>query len=69
MMLREICCDTCPYTPTCEEQNDFLRDILLADDDPDERCISCGAEVDHYLGCPDDPNPDYEAETKAMETR
>ena len=31
-------------------------------DFPDENCMSCGAEFDHYLGCPDDPNPDYEAE-------
>jgi hypothetical protein len=30
----------------------------------DWRCFSCGAEVDHYLGCPDDPNPDYEAEAE-----
>ena len=32
-MFREICCDSCPYSPTCEEENDFLRDIGLADDD------------------------------------
>jgi hypothetical protein len=31
--LREICCDTCPYSPTCEDYNEFLRDIGLADDD------------------------------------
>ena len=30
-----------------------------------EGCISCSAEIDHYLGCPDDPNPDYEAEAEA----
>lgn len=24
-MLHEICCDSCPYSPTCEEENDFLR--------------------------------------------
>lgn len=30
--LREICCDTCPLDPTCEEENDFLRDIGLADE-------------------------------------
>lgn len=29
-------------------------------------CISCGAEIDHYLGCPDDPNPDYEAEQEYL---
>lgn len=28
--LREICCDTCPMSPTCEEHNDFLADIGLA---------------------------------------
>ena len=33
MRLREICCDSCPLSPTCEEENDFLRDIGLADDD------------------------------------
>ena len=26
--LREICCDTCPLSPTCEEENDFLRDLF-----------------------------------------
>lgn len=25
-----ICCDTCPYTPTCEEEDQFLADIGLA---------------------------------------
>ena len=35
-------------------------------DDPDERCLSCGARVDHYLGCPDDPDPDYEAEAALL---
>lgn len=24
----EICCDTCPFTPTCEEIDDFERDVL-----------------------------------------
>lgn len=23
-----ICCDTCPYFPTCEEVDDFKRDVL-----------------------------------------
>lgn len=23
-----ICCDTCPLAPTCEEVEDFERDIL-----------------------------------------
>jgi hypothetical protein len=32
MMLREICCDSCPFSPTCEEENEFLRDIGQADD-------------------------------------
>lgn len=27
----ELCCDTCPLSPTCEEERDFLRDIGLAD--------------------------------------
>ena len=31
---------------------------------PPDRCLSCGAEVDHYLGCPDDPDPDYAAEAE-----
>jgi hypothetical protein len=30
--LREVCCDCCPYSPTCEEYNDWLRDIGLADE-------------------------------------
>ena len=35
--LLEICCDSCPYYPTCEEINDFHRDIgLLADECGDE---------------------------------
>jgi hypothetical protein len=28
-----ICCDTCPYSPTCEEKNDFLASIGLGDKD------------------------------------
>lgn len=28
-----ICCDTCPFAVTCEEQEDFLRDVLGLDDD------------------------------------
>lgn len=36
--------------------------------DPDhDGCISCGAEIDHYLGCPDDPNPDYAQEAELAE--
>jgi hypothetical protein len=38
-------------------------------DSDDQRCLSCGAEVDHYLGCADDPNPDYEAEAEATWAR
>jgi hypothetical protein len=25
-----ICCDTCPFFPTCEEEDDFLASIGLA---------------------------------------
>jgi hypothetical protein len=28
-----ICCDSCPYSPTCEENDDFLRQIFGLDDD------------------------------------
>jgi hypothetical protein len=47
--LREICCDSCPLSPTCEEENDFLRDIGLADDEWGEEC-----EELCIPGCPDD---------------
>jgi hypothetical protein len=31
-----ICCDTCPFVPTCEEVEDFERDVLhLCEDDDD----------------------------------
>jgi hypothetical protein len=33
MRLREICCDSCPFNPTYEEQNEFLRDTGVADDE------------------------------------
>jgi hypothetical protein len=23
----EICCDSCPFDPTCEEENDFLATL------------------------------------------
>jgi hypothetical protein len=23
-----VCCDTCPFYPTCEEVRDFERDVL-----------------------------------------
>lgn len=26
-----ICCDTCPLSPTCEEEADFLADIGLGE--------------------------------------
>lgn len=26
-----ICCDTCPYSPTCEEEEDFRREVLGLD--------------------------------------
>lgn len=26
-----ICCDTCPYSPTCEEEDDFLASIGLGE--------------------------------------
>lgn len=28
---RPICCDTCPFDPTCEEHNDFLESAGLID--------------------------------------
>jgi len=31
--LQEICCDCCPLYPTCEEVNEYLLDIGLADDE------------------------------------
>lgn len=27
-----ICCDCCPLVPTCEEVEDFRRDVLGLDD-------------------------------------
>lgn len=32
----EICCDTCPLSPTCEEINDFERDVLRLAEDGDD---------------------------------
>jgi len=29
--MHEICCDCCPLSPTCEEENDFLASIGLGD--------------------------------------
>ncbi len=28
-----ICCDTCPFFPTCEEEEDFMRNSLGLDED------------------------------------
>lgn len=28
-----ICCDTCPYSPTCEERDEFRREVLGLDED------------------------------------
>jgi hypothetical protein len=28
-----ICCDTCPFSPTCEEEDDFLASIGLTEDE------------------------------------
>lgn len=38
-----ICCDTCPYSPTCEEEDEFIADIFgLDDDECDEECEDTG---------------------------
>ncbi len=49
---REICCDTCPMSPTCEEYNDFLADIGLAP--------QWGEEYDDGHPGDDDDYPEYE---------
>jgi hypothetical protein len=36
-----MCCDTCPYSPTCEEQEDFLRQIGLLPDDEEYEPPDC----------------------------
>lgn len=36
------CCDTCPRSPTCEEENDFLADIGLGEPWGDDGCDCCG---------------------------
>lgn len=56
--------ELCPYWPG----EGCLRGVMPCnedDGDDRDRCIHCGAEVDHYLGCPEDPDPDYEAEAEA----
>jgi hypothetical protein len=50
-----------PYQDTTGE---LLAHDAYDDEDYNDSCISCGALVDHYLGCPDDPHPDYEAEAE-----
>lgn len=53
-----ICCDTCPCSPTCEEEDQFLADIGLGeqwgeeyDDDHVYYCVTPGC------GCCDDEDP------------
>ena len=36
--MKEICCDSCPFDPTCEEENDFLASIGLGDPGDFDRC-------------------------------
>ena len=53
--------------PACRDEDPAWSASLAAcypDSSEHEGCRSCGAEVDHYLGCPDDPDPDYEAEAE-----
>lgn len=37
-----ICCDTCPYSPTCEEEDDFMAQIFdtgeWGEEYPDDLC-------------------------------
>lgn len=44
-----------------DDDDDVVRAAIY---DEDGRCEACGAEADHHLGCPDDPDPDYEAEAE-----
>jgi hypothetical protein len=53
---RVICCDTCPMSPTCEEENQFLADIGLGEPWGDDGypegpgyCVTPGCD------CCDDP--------------
>jgi hypothetical protein len=50
------------YSDELEPLPDEWDDQTLAE--LRDGCLHCGAEVGHYLGCPADPNPDYEAEAK-----
>lgn len=52
--------------PACRDEDPAWAASLAACYDPPDyqRCVSCGAEIDHHLGCPDDPDPDYEAEAE-----
>lgn len=47
---------------TMTDTTDESCDHMWNDSD---HCIDCGAEIDHHLGCPADPDPDYEAEAQA----
>jgi hypothetical protein len=54
-------CPDCGHPPGCA-----CWPCCDLDNDPDDdRCLSCGGVMDHFLGCPDDPDPDYEAEQEA----
>ena len=48
-----------PGQPGWDEPDDDYGGFWRDDDDEDRRCISCGAEIDHYAGCPDDPDPEW----------
>jgi hypothetical protein len=36
--------------------DDIESEQRLADDDPSDRCIDCGADIGHYNGCISDPD-------------
>jgi hypothetical protein len=36
MQVPMICCDSCPFSPTCEEEDDFLESIGLGEHEWDE---------------------------------
>jgi hypothetical protein len=59
-----VACSLCLYTREDCADCDHCECSCCCGQYDDDRCVSCGAEVDHYLGCPDDPNPDYEAESE-----
>lgn len=35
-----ICCDSCPYSPTCEEEDEFLASIGLVPEGWDEISVA-----------------------------